>query len=384
MTEAGSEFPGFNSGENFTVNGNVEYIVPVPLGDRSYDVVIGSHLLSSLPTIVDKTVPRATKAAIVTQDTIPVRVDPGIEHYVFQVPDGEQAKSMQVAEDLCRRMSQVGITRSDLVIALGGGVVTDLAGYVAAIYYRGIKYINIPTSLLAQVDAAIGGKTAIDIPEGKNLVGAFWQPSAVICDTSLLSTLPDREWLCGKGEMAKYAFIMPSVSHGQNGQHGQNAGSDFLTMPLSMQIATCVELKVALVSEDEREEQGGRRVLLNYGHTLAHALEAAGFDEANGIDLRHGEAVAIGLVFAAELAFRLGRIDRERVDEHRQVVAGLGMSYELPAGVHADDLIAFMRRDKKVSRGIVFVLDGVDGLERIEGIDESLVREVLVDAGAQG
>ena len=154
-------------------------------------------------------------------------------------------------------------------------------------------------------------------------------------------------------------------------------------MSLSMQVKTCVELKAALVSEDEREEQRGRRVLLNYGHTLAHALEAAGFDGAGSIDLRHGEAVAIGLVFAAELASRLGRIGSERVDEHRRVVADLGLSYELPAGVHADDLIAFMGRDKKVSGGMVFVLDGVDGLERVEGIDESLVREVLVDVGAR-
>ncbi len=365
---------------------NVEYTVPVRLGDRSYDVIIGNDLTPLLAGIVSKVAPGATTTAIITQDAIPVRADPGIEHYVFKVPDGEQAKSMQIAEDLCRRMSQVGINRYDVVIALGGGVVTDLAGFVSAIYYRGVKYINIPTSLLAQVDAAIGGKTAIDIPEGKNLVGAFWQPSAVICDISLLSTLPEREWLCGKGEMAKYAFIMSSVELPvqSSRQNGKYAKTDFLNMPLSMQVKTCVELKAALVSEDEREEQGGKRVLLNYGHTLAHALEAAGFDESNDIDLRHGEAVAIGLVFAAELAFRLGRIDRERVDEHRRVVAGLGLSYEFPSSVRVDDLMAFMKRDKKVSKGMVFVLDGQDGLERVEGIDEPLVREVLIDMAAQG
>ncbi len=160
-------------------------------------------------------------------------------------------------------------------------------------------------------------------------------------------------------------------------------GTDFLDLSLDEQVSACVRLKAGIVSEDELEMPGGRRVLLNYGHTLAHALEAVGFDGRSGVDLRHGEAVAIGLVFAAELAGRLGRIGGDGIDQHRRIVKGFGLPTGIPDGVRADDLVAFMRRDKKVSDGMVFVLDGASGLERVQGIDEPLVRDVLVATGAR-
>src|SRR3954451_25247943 len=279
-------------------------VVPVELGTRSYDVLGGygarHRLLEVLPG-------RARRAAIVTQESIAIDVDAGIEQQTFVMDDGEDAKCMETVEDLCRQWTRWGLTRNDGVLAVGGGVVTDTAGFAAAVYHRGVDVIHVSTTLLGQVDAAIGGKTGVNIPEGKNLVGAFWQPQAVLCDIETLSTLPPREYRSGLGEMAKYGFLgVPNLRD----------------LPLDEAVAACARIKADVVAGDERE--GGRRSLLNYGHTLAHALETAGH-----YDLRHGEAVAVGLVFAARLAGRLGRIDGDRVDEHVRLVA----SYDLPIDV---------------------------------------------------
>ena len=201
---------------------------------------------------------------------------------------------------LTRGFAQLGLTRNDVVIGVGGGMVTDVAGFAAATWHRGVPVVHVATTLLGMVDAAIGGKTGVNLPEGKNLVGAFWQPSGVVCDLDALATLPDRERRSGDGEMAKYHFL---------------TGDDLDAMTLTDRVARCVEIKADVVASDERE--GGRRALLNYGHTLAHALEIATEHR-----LTHGEAVGVGLVYAAELAQRLGRIDADRVDEHRAVVGG--------------------------------------------------------------
>ena len=179
--------------------------VPVPLpGGRSYEVLVGAgarhRLLEVLPA-------GAHRAAIVTQDNIGVTVDAGIEQRTFLMDDGEAAKCMETVEELCRAFSRWGLTRGDVVVAVGGGVVTDAAGFAAAVYHRGVAVVHVPTTLLGQVDAAIGGKTGVNLPEGKNLVGAFWQPAAVLCDIEVLSTLPPREYRSGLGEMAKYAFL---------------------------------------------------------------------------------------------------------------------------------------------------------------------------------
>jgi len=324
----------------------------VALGDRSYPVLIGAgarhRLLEVLPVGVKR-------AAVVTQRNIGVEVDPGVEHRIFTIGDGEDAKDLGTVEDLCRDFARWGVTRGDVVVAVGGGVVTDTAGFVAAIWHRGVPVVHVATTLVGQVDAAIGGKTGVNLPEGKNLVGAFWQPSAVLCDTEVLATLPPREYRSGLGEMAKYAFL----------------GVDHLPdLPLEEAVAACVRCKADVVASDERE--GGRRAILNYGHTLAHAVETAG-----GYGLRHGEAVAIGLIYAAELAHRLGRIGADRVAEHRHVVAGYDLPMCLPAGIDADEVLALFARDKKAVDGVTFVLDGPRGVEPVRVDDRRLLASAL-------
>ncbi len=328
--------------------------VPVVLsGGRSYDVVVGAgarhRLLEVLPV-------GARRAAIVTQERVGVAVDAGIEQRSFLMGDGEAAKCLETVEELCRAWARWGLTRGDVVVAVGGGVVTDTAGFAAAVYHRGVAVVHVATSLLAQVDAAIGGKTGVNLPEGKNLVGAFWQPAAVLCDTEVLSTLAPREYLSGQGEMAKYAFL---------------GVDDLADLPLDEAVAACVRCKAAYIGADELERTG-RRALLNYGHTLAHALETAGH-----YDLRHGEAVAIGVVFAARLARRLGRIDDGRLDEHERVVGGYGLPTAVPPGLGPDELMKLMGRDKKALDGLTFVLDGPAGPEVVAGVDPDDVEAAL-------
>ena len=327
-------------------------VVPVQLADRSYEVLVGDGVRSELSRVIPD---RAKRVAIVTQEGLGIEVDPGREHKVFTMGDGEQSKSMATVESLCRQFAQWGLTRADCVVAVGGGIVTDTAGYAAASYHRGVPVVHVSTTLVGQVDAAIGGKTGVNIPEGKNLSGAYWQPSGVVCDTGLLSTLPPREYRCGLGEIAKYHFL---------GGEGLDA------LPIDEQVAACVAIKAAVVASDERE--GGARATLNYGHTLAHAIEIAGDH-----DLRHGEAVAIGLIFAAELALRLGRIDEDRVAEHRRVVGAYDLPLTLPTGLENSELIALMGRDKKALDGITFVLDGPNGVESVTGVNVSLIEDSI-------
>jgi len=297
----------------------------------------------------------AVRAAVVTQEAVPVHVDAGIEQRTFLMGEGERAKDLETVEGLCRQFSRWGLTRADVVVAVGGGVVTDTAGFAAAVYHRGVAVVHVATTLLAQVDAAVGGKAGVNLPEGKNLVGSFWQPAAVLCDTEVLETLPPEEYRSGLGEMAKYHFL---------------GGEDLEDCNLDERVARCVGIKAAVVAADERE--AGRRAILNYGHTLGHALETAG-----RYDLRHGEAVAIGLLFAARLAERLGRIDDRRVNEHLRVVEGYGLPTALPADTEVERLVELMSRDKKAVGGLTFVLDGPCGVEPAGGVSRADVEAVL-------
>jgi 5-deoxy-5-amino-3-dehydroquinate synthase len=326
--------------------------IEVPLGDRSYPVVVGAGAREALPDLLPAGIARA---AVVTQDGIGVTVDPGVEHRVFTIPDGEAAKNLATVEGLCRAWAAWGLTRRDVVVAVGGGVTTDLAGFAAAMFHRGVAVVHVATTLLAQVDAAIGGKTGVNLPAGKNLVGAFWQPSAVICDTATLDSLAPRERRNGLGEMAKYAFL---------------GVDDLPSMEIDDAVAACVRCKADVVASDERE--GGRRAILNYGHTLGHALETA-----THYELRHGEAVAVGLVYAAQVALRLGRIDEQRVDEHRAVVGGYDLPVSLPAGVDPTELVDLFARDKKAVGGLTFVLDGPRGVEPVKVDDRALLLDAL-------
>lgn len=344
------------------------HALSVDLADRSYPVLVGPGARHEVARFVPSS---AKAAAIVTQQSVREAgwvegLDPGVPAEVFVIPDGEDAKTLDTVGDLARRFARSGLSRADVVIAVGGGIVTDVAGFTAATYHRGTAYLNVATSLLAQVDASIGGKTGVNLPEGKNLVGAFWQPDAVLCDTETLATLPPREWACGRGEIAKYAFLGDAPTADQ---------------PIEEQVARCAGIKAAVVAEDERE--GDRRMILNYGHTLAHALEGAGQADHPEWDLRHGEAVAIGILFAALLAERLGRIDAARVDEHRRIVGSFDLPTDLPSGADAAELVAFMARDKKAQQDLTFVLDGPDGVETVRGVAQADVVATLAVMGAR-
>ena len=388
----------------------------VPLRERAYPVLVGDGACAELASVVPA---GSSRAAVVTQAGIGVGVDPGIPFETFVIPDGEQAKEMATVVDLCRDFARFGLTRRDVVVSVGGGVVTDVAGFAAAVYHRGVAVVHVPTTLLGQIDAAIGGKTGVNLPEGKNLVGAFWQPSGVLCDTGpeVLGTLPAREMRAGYGELAKYHFIgcsaeaanligeasltlslmgnpqadgdsplFRSLARLRRGWTHEGESSSRLpqgelaarlqggTALEELQgaelVAACVAIKAEVVASDETES--GRRALLNYGHTLGHALEIAG-----RFDLRHGEAVAVGLRYAAVVARLLGRIDDDRVAAHERVLEGYGLDGALPAGVDHDEIIELFGRDKKAADGITFVLDGPRGLEVVPGVDPGVLRSAL-------
>jgi 5-deoxy-5-amino-3-dehydroquinate synthase len=338
--------------------------VAVALGDRSYEVLVGPGARHRLAEVL----PVGTRrAAIVSQPAIAIPVDSGLEQRTFAIGTGEEAKCLETVEELCRGFARWGLTRADVVVAVGGGVVTDTAGFAAAVYHRGVPVVHVPTTLLGQVDAAIGGKTGVNLPEGKNLVGAFWQPTAVLCDTEVLETLPPEEYRSGLGEMAKYHFLSGPGS------------PDLADLRLDERVARCVQIKAEFVSADEREafgDQAGQpgrrgRAILNYGHTLAHALETAGH-----YNLRHGEAVAIGLVFAARLARRLDRVDDDRVEEHERVVRSYDLPYTVTTG-EPGELVDLMARDKKAVDGFTFVLDGPNGVEVVAGIEREAIEATL-------
>ena len=333
--------------------------IPVELGDRTYPVLVGPGAIGELNAHVPSDVQRV---AIVTDPAIPFTVSVDRPSITVHVSGSEDAKSLATIETITSAFARYGLTRRDLVIGVGGGLITDLAGFAAAVWHRGTRVLHVPTTLLGMVDAAIGGKTAVNLPEGKNLVGAFWQPVAVIADLDALATLPVRETKCGLGEVAKYHFL---------------SGDDLLSLPLGDRVARCASIKADIVSSDENES--GRRMLLNYGHTLAHAIETCGDHR-----LAHGEAVAVGLLFAARLARDLGRIDDRRVDRHDDVVRHeYGLADEsVMADIRrlpVDELMTVMARDKKATRGLTFVLDGPSGPDVVHEIDPDRVRATLVD-----
>lgn len=327
--------------------------IPVGLGDRSYEVTVGRNVASRLADLLPG---RARLAAVVIDEALEIEMETARPGLVHRLPGGEAAKSFATVEELCRGFARGGLSSADVVVAVGGGALTDVVGFAAGVYHRGVAVVHVPTTLLGQIDAAIGGKTAVNLPEGKNLAGVFWQPSAVICDTALLEGLPEREWRSGRGEMAKYCLL--GLAH-------------LPELSLEAQIGECVAAKARLVAADERDSSA--RLLLNYGHTLGHALEGIGLTGEQGRSerLSHGEAVAIGLVFAGELARILGRIGDEAVAGHRLVLERFGLSGELPSSVKGreiEDLLVFVGRDKKAHHRLTFVLDGPRGVEVVDDV----------------
>ncbi|MGH9050120.1 MAG: 3-dehydroquinate synthase [Acidimicrobiia bacterium] len=352
--------------------------IRVDLEAGGYDVVVSVGALAQAGELLAD----RRRCAIVTQADIAEhhaallhRVLPTAE--VFLVDDGEEAKSLATVESLCRRFSAWGLLRADAVVALGGGVVGDVAGFAAATYHRGIDVLQAPTTLLAMVDSAIGGKTGVNLPEGKNLVGAFHQPVAVLADVSTLATLPEPDYRAGFGEVAKYALMGDEVLAGLL----RRRTADLLAREpdvVTDVVARCAGHKAEVVAADP-EERTGLRATLNYGHTLAHAIEAVGH-----YSVSHGEAVAIGLVFAGELARALERIDREQADAHRALVESLGLPTSVPAGADAAELVEVMRRDKKARGGLTFVLRGGKGIETVTDPPAAALENALRAVGVEG
>lgn len=340
--------------------------VGVELGERSYEVVVDDGARNELAGLLDLRAPRAKSVVLVTSASLATQpwfdVESGREQRVLLVPEGETAKTLSAVEELLELFADVQLSRDDVVVGVGGGAITDLAGFAAAVYLRGVALVQIPTSLVGQVDAAIGGKTGVNLAAGKNLVGAFYQPLGVLCDTSLLETLPERERRSGLGEIAKCWLL-----------EGRNA-KELSTTSMSDLVELAIRLKASVVSGDERE--GGKRVLLNYGHTLAHALEKLALRDDSD-SLRHGEAVAIGLAFAVRLAHELGLVDVGHIANHDEVLRELELVRRLPDGADIEELLEAMSHDKKARHDLSFVLPGADGFTLVSGIDPSTVRNVL-------
>jgi 3-dehydroquinate synthase len=352
--------------------------VRVAVPGREYDVVVGTALLEEAGRHVPS-IAGAEKAFVVADQEVAGRyLEPllsslssgGLVPVHIPVPRGEEAKTLQVADALYRQLALQEAHRSDVVVALGGGVVGDLAGFVAATYMRGLPLVQVPTTLTAQVDAAIGGKTGVNLPEGKNLVGAFYQPAVVIADVGTLRTLPDREFRSGLAEVAKYGL---AVDPGLLMLLETSLELVLARDPAILEdlVTRCVRAKADAVVSDERDE--GRRLILNYGHTLGHALER--IDAFSGRS--HGEAIGAGMVFAARLAERMGVAEAGLDGRTQRLLKSLGLEEggSLPP---ADQILEAMRLDKKYRAGIRFVLLEDVGRPRVvEDVPETVIRETL-------
>src|SRR3954471_9303208 len=332
--------------------------VHVNLGPRSYDIEIGSGNLADVVRFCD-TEQDDAHAVIITDSNVDelyceavgdALQEAGAQVDILIAEAGEHSKSPEVAADLWEQLLDQGADRNSVVVALGGGVVGDLAGFVAATFSRGLRFVQVPTTLLAQVDSSVGGKVGVNLPGGKNMVGAFWQPRAVVIDVAVLETLPEREFRAGMAEVVKYGVIQDAEFFAYleaNVEAVNNRDPGVLTYI----VKRCCRLKADVVEKDEREETGLRSIL-NYGHTFGHAFEAG----TNYEELLHGEGVAIGMMCAARLAERLKRVDAAFVDRQQKLLTQLGMSLDVP-DVDRDELIELMYRDKKVERGkLRFVL----------------------------
>jgi 3-dehydroquinate synthase len=348
-------------------------------GDNPYDVVVGTGVLGELPGLLSsgvRTVAVIHPAGLpeIARPVCGVLESAGHEVISLPVPDGEQAKSVHVAAELWSALGRYGVTRSDAVVGIGGGATTDLAGFVAATWLRGVQVVQVPTTLLAMVDAAVGGKTGINTPEGKNLVGSFHPPKGVLCDLATLVTVPRADYVAGLAEIIKGGFIAdPAIlTLIEDDPAGACTPEGVHTREL---IERKIQVKADVVGADLRES--GLREILNYGHTLAHAIE-----RVEDYRIRHGEAVAIGLVYAAELSRLDGRVGADLVARTRSILTSVGLptAYRREAWPQLRD---HMRIDKK-SRGAKLrfvVLDGIGNPSRLEDPPEELLEAAYHEVG---
>jgi 3-dehydroquinate synthase len=346
----------------------------IPVGGESpYEVVVGPGAMGELPAVVPK---RAASVAVIHDERLGeiARLaarsleGAGFTVVAAAIPAGEAAKSIGVAARLWSWLAESRVTRSDAVVGIGGGAATDLAGFVAATWLRGIPVVHVPTTVLGMVDAAVGGKTAVDIPEGKNLVGAFHPPVGVVCDLATLATLDRADYVAGLAEVIKAGFI--SDAGILRLVADDPAGACFPAGARARElIERGIRVKAQVVSADLRD--AGVREMLNYGHTLGHAIE-----RAEGYKFRHGDAVAIGMVFAAEVAWLAGRLDSASVARHREILASVGLPVSYPGG-DWPTLRAAMRVDKKARGGRLrmVVLDGEGRPGVLDNPPESLLQQ---------
>jgi 3-dehydroquinate synthase len=378
ITPRGSSSPPLRSSDEHR-RGDPETPTTIRVaGPTPYDVVIGRGIQDRLPTLLGESVRRV---ALVHAPGLTVDL-PGYEVLDLPVPDGEAAKSAAVVADCWERLGEAGFTRSDAVVTLGGGATTDVGGFIAATWLRGVRVVHVPTSLLAMVDAAVGGKTGIDTGAGKNLVGSFHEPSGVLCDLDLLATLPPAELVSGLGEVIKCGFIAdPAIL--EIVEADPTAVLDPGSAALAALIDRSIQVKADVVAGDLRETGGadghpGREVL-NYGHTLAHAIE-----KVSGYTVRHGEAVSLGLVYVAALARLDGRLDAQTAARHAAVLGSVGLPTRW-SGAPFDDLLAVMRVDKK-ARGDTLrfvVLDGLAHPAVLTGPTDDLLRAAYAEIGGE-
>jgi 3-dehydroquinate synthase len=358
--------------------------VRVDLGPRSYDIQIGSGTLARAGELLDAE-QEDSHAVIITDANVdelyaePVAdrlVERGCQVSIMVVEAGEQSKSSDTAADLWEKMLDEGTDRKSVVLAVGGGVVGDLAGFVAATYGRGLAFMQIPTTLLAQVDSSVGGKVGINLPGGKNMVGAFWQPRGVVIDVEVLATLPAREFSAGMAEVVKYGVIQDAEFFKYLEAHVDAINARDPAV-LTHIVQRCCRLKADVVEKDEREETGLRSIL-NYGHTFCHALEVAtGYEQ-----LLHGEGVAIGMLCASRLADRLGRVDGAFTKRQHDLLTAFHLPTDVPNVAH-DELIELMYRDKKVAHGrLRFVLPSRMGhVELVGDVSNDDIRAALGNGG---
>ena len=357
--------------------------VHVSLAERSYDIWIGEKILEDAASYLQ---PLGGSHFIVISDANVVdshtsvlmqaikgngRVD------LLEVPSGESSKSLDQAKHLWQSLVSIGADRQSVVLAVGGGVVGDLAGFVASTFARGIRLIQVPTTLLSQVDSSVGGKTAVNLPDTKNIVGAFWQPSLVLIDPATLTTLPANEYASGLAEVVKYGVILDAEFFEflqQNSEKIQARDPQII----SQAIRRSCQLKAEVVQQDEREVSGVRAIL-NYGHTFAHALEAtAGYGA-----LLHGEAVSIGMMCASRLAERMGFVSDALTGQQGRLLEQFDLPIRVELEVSVETVLNAMQRDKKMEVGTLhFVLPTKLGqVQRVSDVPESLVRETLLEFG---
>jgi len=354
--------------------------VHVSLGKRSYDIDIGSATLDAVGNFLLSRC-KASHAVVITDSNVEqphgrtvaqALGQAGLQSDLLVVEAGEATKSVESANALWNKLLELGADRKTVVIAVGGGVVGDLAGLVAATFARGLPLLQVPTTLLSQVDSSVGGKVGVNLPSAKNMVGAFWQPLGVLIDTTTLDTLPDREYRAGLGEVVKYGVILDAALFEFLEDHIREI-NDRESATLEHIIARCCRLKADVVEQDEFE-QTGLRAVLNYGHTFAHALEATlGYGS-----MLHGEAVAVGMMCAARLANRLGRIDESLIIRQGELLDGLGLP-TIAEQLDLETLLASMARDKKAEHGrLRFVLpDRLGHVELVDNVGDADVRAAM-------